>query len=1005
LNCDCDTLWLRNWVTDDGDGEVIRDEPRCYFPKSLSGSSLRKLRSSRFTCERGRAGSLIGDACKGVPLKTPVQKTSLAQQQQHQQHQQEEAHQAQDEGGAENNLTQKSVHVIMPDILFSVTYHYPVTAEEAVTEVSEETVTEETLDADAVAVDSPDEVAADAQKGNAAYEYYYLYYDEDGNIVGNGSATPNKTAALAASPAAVAPIAGAGATSGQTNKLQEIQLKPQTTVDKHAQTGDTPTIYAQINENNQETEKVEEPQEQGLTIFGLPIPKIPISLSFGLAPALATGLLPLPSIGRKGDSLNTGDVDRHSGYQNEGGGGGGNPSGGEATRGPDTIDPLWVESGLKAASDILFPQLASLGKKAFFGGGGDDGAAEATKRRGQEQPPQEQNQSGRKPQGPQIYSYQHPRHPVIPLQAETPPAQPVKRQGEYYPKGFLPAIKFDHPLPAGPGRPGAHGGRPLSGGGRVFPPPAPGPIQGETQSPTNRYDTYIPGPTLGSPQDHVNGFRPLFRPHKVDPNWQVATAAKPSAFPGIDATLGVEVVDEAVRRPPRVPSIQFSSPSSLDVASTTETQDEDAASAGNALGPSFAAVPPNLPNGVSFVSEVTDQGERPIPDNQGHLEVSHESSSVVPIIQTTAQTEATYGDYEYYETGDEPDVGETTRNEQLEKLLEDLRKRQEYEETTSDRTVPTLMIEEMTSTEAAQMASSTTSATSITTESQLPSTTTLAEAVEVSHKGTPKTFPSTTAFNEMTSTVDDVSTEEAESTTTTESVDAAGNAQKPKYEYEYYYEYYDYDQKDGEGAESDVSSSSTASTPRVDAGAAGGEAEHTTFKNLLGLLEKDMQGERPRSGLTLPNFGAVNQHLSHHRTTPAPPIRTSTVLYDGGNYLESQRSSVTAESVSHVRPTGGDGDPVPAARQRPNPSPYPFHPDRLDPARAPPDADAAVEWYYNGYGHDSNNAAVAVGRSTQFPPPSTSSSPSSAAPSISWQTSAAFTLLSSLLLTLNLMLA
>ena len=54
-----------------------RDEPRCYFPKSLSGNPLRQLRSSRFTCAAGPGGrgqqDLVRDACLALPLKTPAQ--------------------------------------------------------------------------------------------------------------------------------------------------------------------------------------------------------------------------------------------------------------------------------------------------------------------------------------------------------------------------------------------------------------------------------------------------------------------------------------------------------------------------------------------------------------------------------------------------------------------------------------------------------------------------------------------------------------------------------------------------------------------------------------------------------------------------------------------------------------------------------------------------------------------------------------------------------------------
>ena len=47
--------------------------------KALSGNLLRKLRTSRFTCDedeeegRGGAGDLIKDACSGIPIKTPFQ--------------------------------------------------------------------------------------------------------------------------------------------------------------------------------------------------------------------------------------------------------------------------------------------------------------------------------------------------------------------------------------------------------------------------------------------------------------------------------------------------------------------------------------------------------------------------------------------------------------------------------------------------------------------------------------------------------------------------------------------------------------------------------------------------------------------------------------------------------------------------------------------------------------------------------------------------------------------
>ena len=78
------------------------------------------------------------------------------------------------------------------------------------------------------------------------------------------------------------------------------------------QTGDTPTIYAQLadsgldEENEKSNEELKDDDEEGLSIFGIPIPKIPFPiLSFGLAPTtLSHGLLP---IGRKGDPSASGN--------------------------------------------------------------------------------------------------------------------------------------------------------------------------------------------------------------------------------------------------------------------------------------------------------------------------------------------------------------------------------------------------------------------------------------------------------------------------------------------------------------------------------------------------------------------------------------------------------------------------------------------------------------------------------------------------------------------------
>ena len=51
---------------------IVQDQPICYFPQQLSGNPLRQLRTSRFTCG-ARSSDMIKDACRGIPVKTPVQ--------------------------------------------------------------------------------------------------------------------------------------------------------------------------------------------------------------------------------------------------------------------------------------------------------------------------------------------------------------------------------------------------------------------------------------------------------------------------------------------------------------------------------------------------------------------------------------------------------------------------------------------------------------------------------------------------------------------------------------------------------------------------------------------------------------------------------------------------------------------------------------------------------------------------------------------------------------------
>ncbi len=506
---------------------------------------------------------------------------------------------------------------------FSATYPYPVRGEEfdnngdvSALESSSSTSENAITDADVDVVDVGSDKADTAQQagldGDEYFEYYYVYYDEEGNLLSNTTAKPNQSGAASNALAAVA-----APDQKQSNKVQEIKISPPAAAAGAAsspQTGDTPTIYAQIKDPAKLQENDEdEDKDEGLSIFGIPIPKIPISLSFGLAPALASGLLPLP-IGRKGDSLDAeDDVVASSSHHHQLQQQHHRPSSASApstsiTRGPDVLDPIWVETGLKAASDIIIPQL----KKAFAGGG------EAEEKKGGQTVKEKSGSVSRYGhRKPQMYSYQHPQNPVIPLQSDGADSnqdgdthhhhQQVKRKGEYFPQGYLPAIKFDHPLP---GRPG-----PLPGGAPVLPPP---PSASIAAQPSNRYNTYVhhqqhnhhnrdPNHGLGSPRDHINGFRPLFRPHNMDPNYnrnnnnnknnnKFRPPPPTSAFPGLDATLTLpagfrspaQIGPEVSRYPPiKAPSIQFTSPSNNVLPEvTTSSSNSDAT-----LGPAFAAVP------------------------------------------------------------------------------------------------------------------------------------------------------------------------------------------------------------------------------------------------------------------------------------------------------------------------------------------------------------------------------------------------------------------------------
>ena len=69
---------------------------------------------------------------------------------------------------------------------------------------------------------------------NANYEYYYLYYDEDGNVVDKS------------------PPKAVTSSTASSNKAQEIPLVSTSvnSLSNSEETGDTPTIYAGLSKNS-----------------------------------------------------------------------------------------------------------------------------------------------------------------------------------------------------------------------------------------------------------------------------------------------------------------------------------------------------------------------------------------------------------------------------------------------------------------------------------------------------------------------------------------------------------------------------------------------------------------------------------------------------------------------------------------------------------------------------------------------------------------------------------
>ena len=284
-------------------------------------------------------------------------------------------------------------------------------------------------------------------------------------------------------------------------------------------------------------EKVDPGEEsKGLSIFGIPIPTIPISLSFGLVPALTQafangGLIPL---GRKGEAS-----------QEKHGIGEVPPEEYDQTRGPDTQVPVWVDR----LKNIDFKKVAALFPDA------KSSLEQLLDSRSQSQEASLEEYGYQQPGAGEEFTYQQPNNPLIPLSGEKEDPRssgyfPYSSQG-YFPvsENAVPILKFDHPLRSHP-----------PPGSPIFPP----------TNPRKRHTA------ASTPRRKTESFEPLFIPAGRDGNLaKESVSLRPEqdyqytgntllveggggrkpAFPGIEATMRNTYLPPATAKTP--PSLDF----------------------------------------------------------------------------------------------------------------------------------------------------------------------------------------------------------------------------------------------------------------------------------------------------------------------------------------------------------------------------------------------------------------------------------------------------------------
>ena len=525
-------------------------------------------------------------------------------------------------------------------------------------------------DEDSVDIDTKNEIGT-----NPEYEYYYVYYDEDGNVVEKSPPKVIESAVLNGDKVQDIPLVSSTTSSTTTKNTASLNTN---------QLGDTPTIYASLGESSgsQESEKSEETgenEEEGMSIFGIPIPKIPFPiLSFGLAPTtLSHGLLP---IGRKGDPGSSESDSSEAGLNRKTGN---QP---EITRGPDTIDPIWLET------------LINAGKSYFASSSAEDTEAN------EEEAGTEIDRNFQQ-YFPNMKGYSHPQNPVIPLTSseqeqdyqDIPIIITNSGPTEYYPQAsqYVPAIKFDHPT--------------------EYEGPVRYPIR---PAPDLQLHQYPAGPAA------EDGFIPLFLPDQSDP---IRQQTPPPAFPGIDSTLKLPAEGYKLPLyPQRQPALNFEYPLIYKKPPQQLPDSEIPIVYANNESPGGIEVqssgesniPQELPEYLAVPPEVPKKREYPI--------FKDKSTTELPIIKRSTKAPPTTSEappeYDYYYVYEDANADYEGTNP-VQELLNNLgiggtkstttEKVVPTEETTTERKVPTLQVEEVLPSQARGTTSTTTTTTEV----------------------------------------------------------------------------------------------------------------------------------------------------------------------------------------------------------------------------------------------------------------------------------------------------